>query len=308
MAPSEIRMDLTFTINSLRIEAAWHGPRPDEAPTLVLLHEGLGCVALWRDFPQALAERSGCGVLVYSRPGYGNSDPLPLPRAVTYMHEEAAQILPAVLDAAGVDKCILVGHSDGASIAAIYAGSRQDFRVRALVLMAPHFFVEAMNLRTIAEIKREYETGDLRARLARYHTHVDAAFYGWNGPWLAFDNWTIEAEVAHIRVPILIVQGADDPYGTVAQIELARDVAYCPVEAVMLDHCGHSPHLDRPEATLDAVTAFVRRVLAHEGLAFFTSPQRGEVGSRSDPGEGVPAPSIGREPPHPAPLPSGERE
>jgi pimeloyl-ACP methyl ester carboxylesterase len=271
-------MDLTFTINALRIEAAWHGPRPQEAPTLVLLHEGLGCVALWRDFPQALSERTGCGVLVYSRPGYGASDPLPLPRAVTYMHEEAA-MLPAVLDAAGVGKCILVGHSDGASIAAIYAGSRQDFRVRALVLMAPHFFVEAMNLRTIAEVRREYETGDLRARLARYHTHVDSAFYGWNGPWLAFDTWTIEEEVAHIRVPILIVQGADDPYGTVAQIERAQAVAYCPVEAVLLDHCGHSPHLDRREATLAAVAEFVERVLEHEGLAArygaFPPPQRG---------------------------------
>jgi pimeloyl-ACP methyl ester carboxylesterase len=303
-------MDLTFTINSLRIEAAWHGPRPQDAPTLVLLHEGLGCVALWRDFSQALAERTGCGVLVYSRPGYGNSDPLPLPRPVTYMHEEAA-MLPAVLDAGGVDKCILVGHSDGASIAAIYAGSRQDFRVRALVLIAPHFFVEAMNVRKIAEIKREYETGDLRARLARYHTHVDAAFYGWNGPWLAFDNWNIEAEVAHIRVPILIVQGADDPYGTVVQVDLARDIAYCPVEAVMLDHCGHSPHLDRPEATLEAIAEFVQRVLEHERLAFFTSPRRGEVDARSAAGEGVPAPSIGHDrpgTPSPHPLPSGERE
>jgi pimeloyl-ACP methyl ester carboxylesterase len=267
-------MNLTLTISGLRIEAAWHGPRPDEAPTLVLLHEGLGCVALWRDFPQALAARTGCGVLAYSRPGYGQSDPLPLPRPVTYMHAEAA-MLPAVLDAAGVDTCIMVGHSDGASIAAIYAGSRQDFRVRALVLMAPHFFVEAMNIRKIAAVKHDYEAGDLRRRLARYHAHVDAAFYGWNAPWLAFRDWRIEAEVAHVRVPILIVQGADDPYGTAAQIDLARDVAYCPVEALILDHCGHAPHLDRPDATLEAVAAFVRRVLEHERL--FTSPRRGEV-------------------------------
>ena len=304
-------MEMNLTIAGLRIEAAWHGPRPDEAPTLVLLHEGLGCVALWRDFPQALAARTGCGVLVYSRPGYGNSDALPLPRAVTYMHEEAENILPAVLDAAGVSKCILVGHSDGASIAAIYAGSRQDFRVRALVLMAPHFFVEDMNVRKIAAVKDEYEQGDLRRRLARYHRHVDAAFYCWNGPWLAFENWRIEQEVAHIRVPILILQGADDPYGTAAQIELAQEAAYCPVEAVMLDHCGHAPHLDRPDATLDAIAAFVERMLEHEGLAFFTSPRRGEVDARSAAGEGVPAPSMGHEragTPSPHPLPSGERE
>ena len=269
-------MELSFTIAGLAIEAAWHGPRAGAAPTLVLLHEGLGCVALWRDFPPALAERTGCGVLAYSRPGYGASDPLSLPRPVTYMHAEA-ELLPAVLDAAGVDKCILVGHSDGASIAAIYAGSRQDFRVRALVLVAPHFFVEAMNLRQIAAMKRAYEAGDLRGRLARYHKHVDAAFYGWNGPWLAFDGWNIADEVAHIRVPVLIVQGTDDPYGTIAQVAFAQGAAYCPVEAVLLDHCGHSPHLDRPDATLAAVAAFIERVLEHEGL--LTSPRlRGEVG------------------------------
>jgi pimeloyl-ACP methyl ester carboxylesterase len=270
--PEKPGMEQIFVVDGRRIEAAWHGPGPDAAPTLVLLHEGLGCVAMWKEFPRLLAERTGCGVLVYSRPGYGNSDPLPLPRPVTYMHEEATTILPAVLDAAGVGKCILLGHSDGASIAAIYAGSRQDFRVRALVLMAPHFFVEDMNIRKIADVKREYEAGGLRRRLARYHQHVDAAFYGWNGPWLAFKDWRIEAEVAHIRVPILILQGADDPYGTAAQIALAQDVAYCPVEPLMLDHCGHAPHRDRPDVTLDAIAEFVRRVVEHEGLALLSLP------------------------------------
>jgi pimeloyl-ACP methyl ester carboxylesterase len=270
-------MNLTFTISGLTIEAAWHGPRPDAAPTLVLLHEGLGCVALWRDFPRALAERTGCGVLVYSRPGCGQSDPLPLPRGLDYMHEEAA-LLPAVLDAAGVEKCILVGHSDGASIAVIHAGSRQDFRVRALALMAPHFFVEDMTIRSIAQTKRAYAQGDLRPRLARYHKHVDAAFHGWADPWLAFDGWNLAAELAHVRVPIVIVQGTDDPYGSVAQIERAREVAYCPVEALLLERCAHSPHLDRPDATLDAVAEFVERVMQHEHL--LTSPRlRGEVGA-----------------------------
>src|SRR5215470_18964201 len=135
-------MDLDIIVGGLRIEAVWHGPPPDRAPTLVLLHEGLGCVAMWRDFPRKLSERTGCGVLVYSRPGYGKSDPPPLPRPLTYMHDEARDVLSAVLDQARVGKCILVGHSDGASIAAVYAGSRQDFRVRGLVLMAPHFFIE----------------------------------------------------------------------------------------------------------------------------------------------------------------------
>jgi pimeloyl-ACP methyl ester carboxylesterase len=259
-------MDLNLTISGRTIESAWHGLRPGEAPTLVLLHEGLGCVAMWKEFPAQLAERTGCGVFVYSRPGCGGSDPVPLPRALNYMHEEAA-LLPKVLGAAGITKCILVGHSDGASIAVIHAGSRQDFRVRALTLFAPHFFVEAMTTASIAAAKRAYEDGDLRRGLARYHRHVDAAFYGWAEPWLAFDGWSIEEELAHVRVPILILQGLDDQYGSAAQIERAREVAYCPVEAVLLERCAHSPHLDRPEATLEAVAEFVERVLQHEHLA-----------------------------------------
>jgi pimeloyl-ACP methyl ester carboxylesterase len=260
------QMELTFTINGRSIESAWHGPRTGAAPTLVLLHEGLGCVALWRDFPAKLAERTGCGVFVYSRPGCGASDPVPLPRSLKYMHEEAA-LLPRVLDAAGITKCIIVGHSDGASIAVIHAGSRQDFRVRALALMAPHFFVEEMTTASIAETKRAYEEGDLRRRLARYHRHVDAAFYGWAEPWLAFRGWSIEEELAHVRVPMLIVQGLDDQYGSAAQIERAREVAYCPVEAVLFERCAHSPHLDRPDAMLDAVAEFVARVREHERLS-----------------------------------------
>src|SRR3990170_6855674 len=142
-----------LTVNSRRIEAQWHGPSAERAPTLVLLHEGLGCVAMWKDFPQALAARTGYGVLVYSRPGYGKSDPVPLPRPPSYMHDEAFDVLPAVLDQAGIRKTILVGHSDGASIATIYAGGRQDFRVRGLALLAPHFFVEEMGLRSIVAAK-----------------------------------------------------------------------------------------------------------------------------------------------------------
>jgi len=263
-------MDLSFSIAGKKIEAAWHGPKPEQAPTLVLLHEGLGSLAMWKEFPQQLAERTGYGVLVYSRPGYGNSDPVELPRPLTYMHEEAREILPAVLDRAGVRKAILVGHSDGASIATIYAGSRQDFRVRGLVLIAPHFFVEDISVRSIAAVKDAYETGDLRPRLAKYHRDVDVAFWGWNRAWLDpdFRCWRIDEFLAYIRVPILIVQGEDDEYGTPAQIAVARQEAYCPVEVRMLAGAGHSPQVDRPEETLAAIDAFVMRVLAlHEGLA-----------------------------------------
>lgn len=263
-------MALNLVVDGCRLEAEWHGAPPDRAPTLVLLHEGLGCLAMWRDFPRRLAERTGYGVLAYSRPGYGGSGPVTLPRPLSYMHDEAFEVLPPVLDQAGVRKAILVGHSDGASIATIYAGGRQDFRVRGLALMAPHFFVEDISVRSIAEAKQAYETGDLRERLGRYHgDNVDGAFWGWNRAWLdpGFRDWRIDEYVAHVRVPILIVQGADDQYGTVAQIALAQEEAYCPVEAVVLDNCRHAPHIDRPEAALAAIADFAYRVLTvHEGL------------------------------------------
>ena len=256
-------------IDGVRIEAEMYGPAPERAPTLVLLHEGLGCVAMWRDFPRLLAERTGYGVLVYSRAGYGGSDPVRLPRPLTYMHDEALRVLPAVLDQIGINKCILVGHSDGASIATIYAGSRQDFRIRGLVLMAPHFFVEETTIRAIAAAKQAFETTDLRARLEKYHgANVDIAFWGWNAAWLdpGFRSWRIDDYLAYIRVPMLIIQGEDDQYGTPAQVTAADAATYCPLEALMLDRCGHAPHVDQPKATMGTIAEFVARILAfHEG-------------------------------------------
>ena len=263
-------MNLEISVNGLGIEASLHGPRPDRAPTLVLLHEGLGSVSMWRDFPERLANRTGYGVLVFSRPGYGKSDPVPLPRPLDYMNNEAFDVLPQVLDQAGVKKTILVGHSDGASIATIYAGGRQDFRVRGIVLLAPHFFVEDISIESIAAAKEAYEKGDLRTRLARHHgSNVDVAFRGWNDAWLdpGFRHWRIDDAIAHVRVPILIIQGKDDQYGTLAQVRLAEADAYCPVETAIFDRCGHSPHVDQTDATLEAIAAFTHRVLAvHEGL------------------------------------------
>jgi pimeloyl-ACP methyl ester carboxylesterase len=263
-------MSAFVTVEGRRIETEWHGPAPDRAPTLVLLHEGLGCVAMWRDFPKRLSERTGYGVLVYSRPGYGASEPAPRVRALTYMNQEAFGVLPAVLEQAGIRKAILVGHSDGASIATIYAGGRQDFRIRGLALMAPHFFVEDISVRSIEAAKEAYEGGDLRERLARYHDDVDTAFYTWNAAWLdpASRGWRIEDDLTHVRVPILIVQGMNDQYGTLAQVRLAEDVTYCPVHALVLENCRHSPHLDQGEATLQGLAEFAYRVLTiHEGLA-----------------------------------------
>jgi pimeloyl-ACP methyl ester carboxylesterase len=259
-----------ITLDGRHLETAWWGPGPDAAPSLVLLHEGLGCVALWRDIPARLAEATGCGVFAYSRFGYGQSDPAPLPRPLRYMHDEAQAVLPRVLDAARVRRAILVGHSDGASIAAIHAGSRQDFRVRGLVLMAPHVVVEAVTVAHIAEARRRYEGDGLRDRLARHHRDVDTAFWGWNAAWLdpgfpaAFD---LQPELAHIRVPILVIQGEADPYGTPEQVRIIERETYCPVESVLLPGIGHAPHLEAPEATLAAIAEFAGRLFRVHELA-----------------------------------------
>lgn len=254
----DIRLD-----DGRRLEAAWWGPPPERVPSIVMLHEGLGCVGLWRDVPARIAAATGLGVLAYSRFGYGRSDPVPLPRPLTYMHDEAREVLPRVLDAAGIRRCILLGHSDGASIAAIYAGSCQDFRVRGLVLLAGHFMVEEAGLRAIAEARRRYEEGDLRARLARHHAHVDVAFRGWNEAWLdpRFPEvFGLSAELAHIRVPMLLVQGEADPYGTMEQVRMAERESCCPVERLILPGIGHAPHLEAPDATLAAVRGFADRI------------------------------------------------
>src|SRR5882762_1993549 len=207
-------------INAADLEYRMIGPSPEHAPTIIMLHEGLGSTALWGDFPDKLQAATGAGVLVYSRAGYGASTPAKLPRPLDYMHIEALDVLPKLLDAIGFRRGLLVGHSDGASIAAIYAGSVQDHRVRGLTLIAPHFFTEDMGIAEIARAKEAYATTDLRQKLARWHANVDNAFRGWNDAWLdpEFRKWDITEPLAYIRVPILIVQGADDQYGTQRQI------------------------------------------------------------------------------------------
>jgi pimeloyl-ACP methyl ester carboxylesterase len=256
-------------LGDMRLEYRMTGPRPEVAPTLVLLHEGLGSVAVWNSFPHALAAATGVGVFAYSRAGYGQSSPSRLPRSVAFMHEEAQQVLPRVLDAAGFRRGLLVGHSDGASIAAIYAGSVQDHRVRGLALMAPHFFTEEMGVAEIARAKVAFEEGTLRTKLARLHADPDNAFHNWSGPWLdpEFRKWDLTDALAHIRVPMLIVQGEDDQYGTMRQIEVAQAECYCPVEIALLPDTRHAPYREAPEATLQAIADFANRLLRdhHEG-------------------------------------------
>ncbi len=249
-------------IGSSRLEYKMIGPHPAEAATFVLLHEGLGSVGMWGDFPTRLAAATGLGVFVYSRAGYGRSSPSVLPRRVTFMHEEARDVLPHILDAVGLQRGVLLGHSDGASIAAIYAGSVQDHRVRGLVLLAPHFFTEEFGIAEIARTRQAYETTDLRARLGKWHQNPDNAFHSWSGPWLdpEFRKWEITEELAYIRAPILIIQGADDQYGTLRQIEVAEEECYCPVEAVVLPGTRHIPHREAAEATMAAIVDFTRRL------------------------------------------------
>jgi pimeloyl-ACP methyl ester carboxylesterase len=257
-----------LTIGGSDLEYRMIGPSPDRAPTIVMLHEGLGSAALWGDFPDQLQAATGAGVFVYSRAGYGASSNVTLPRPLDYMQIEALEVLPKLLEAIGFRRGLLLGHSDGASIAAIYAGGIQDHRVRAVAMIAPHFIVEDISVTSIAEIKTVYETTDLKAKLARWHNDVDNAFYGWNGAWLdpEFRRFDITEYLAYIRVPVALIQGADDQYGTMRQIEIAREECYCPVDEKVLPGVGHVPHREASAETLTALLEFYHSVMqVHEG-------------------------------------------
>lgn len=259
--------DLTPTgflsIDGASLEYKWLAPQAADAPTIVMLHEGLGSVGLWGDFPEKLRETTGAGIFVYSRAGYGQSSPVTLPRPLDYMQREALDVLPKVLDAIGFKRGLLLGHSDGASIATIYAGAHQDHRLQGLVLIAPHFIVEDVSVTSIAAIKTSFETTDLKSKLARWHKDVDNAFHGWNGAWLdpKFRDWDISEYLAYIRVPILALQGVDDQYGTLRQVEIAQGECYCPVDVKVISGAGHSPHREASAETLDAVEQFAKAAL-----------------------------------------------
>ncbi len=249
-------------VNSRRLEARAWGAAPDEAPTIVLLHEGLGSANIWRALPEALVAATGAGVLAWSRAGYGNSDPAPPPWPLDYLEREARAELPAILEAAGIETALLVGHSDGGSIAAAYLGQRRDRRVRAAVLIAPHFFTEPHGLAAIARARRVFAR-DIRPRLARHHRDVDALFEGWSGAWLHpdFAVGRIEALLAGIAVPVLAIQGRDDQYGTLAQIEALRRQLPRRPEIAILDDCGHAPHIEAPGKTARLIADFANRQL-----------------------------------------------
>jgi len=233
-----------------------------DRPTLVFLHEGLGSAALWRDFPDRIAAETGAGALVYSRLGYGWSSP-PAGGAfpLDYMHIEAERRLPALLSALGIERPLLVGHSDGASIALIHAGAFPD-AIAGLAVMAPHVFVEDCSIRAIAEARRAFDSGGLAARLARWHRDAAGAFDGWNCAWLdpRFRDWSIERFLPAIRAPLLAFQGDDDPYGTSAQTDRIAAQVSGPAEVVLLPGCGHTPWREAAEPVARALAAFIMRL------------------------------------------------
>jgi pimeloyl-ACP methyl ester carboxylesterase len=247
-----------ITVAGRGLEYQWIGAggRP-----LVFLHEGLGSIRMWRDFPARAARATGSRALVYDRYGYGDSDVLAEARVGTgFMHREALDMLPALLAALGVENPVLVGHSDGASIALIYAGA--GLPARAVVAMAPHVFVEDISVRSIEAARRQFETTDLRERLAKYHRDPVKTFRLWNDAWLdpEFRRWNIEASLPGIRCPVLALQGEEDEYGTMAQVEAIARQAGGPCRVLKLARCGHSPHRDQPERTLAAIAEFVREL------------------------------------------------
>ena len=255
--------DIDWAGRGVRIEYEWIAAERSDRPLLVFLHEGLGSVAMWKGFPRRLCDAGGYRGLLYSRPGYGRSTPR-APEEVwdlDFMHRQAHEVLPALLRALGVDARAtppwLFGHSDGGSIALLYAARFPDC-VAGAVVLAPHIFVEDISVQSIRQARAAYDETDLRERLSAYHDDPDSAFWGWNRIWLhpPFRDWNIETEIEAITCPLLAVQGIADEYGTLAQIRhIAERVPR--TELLELADCGHSPHRDRPERLIEETTAFI---------------------------------------------------
>lgn len=253
------KVELDIQGQALQLEIAWVGSDDAAAPVMVFLHEGLGSVAMWKDFPDALCRKLHMRGLLYSRPGYGESTPRALDQSwdTDFMHQQAREILPALLAKLGIQNPWLFGHSDGGSIALLFAAHYPTVPAGVIVL-APHIMVEDISIASIQIARDAYLQQGLRERLARYHRDVDSAFFGWNDIWLApaFRDWTIEAELATISCPLLAIQGEDDEYGSLQQVFGIRDKLPA-TQVVVLLACGHSPHRDQPEKLTDAVQQFV---------------------------------------------------
>lgn len=251
-------------IDDIDIDYRWRGPTPEEAPTLVLLHEGLGCHEFWRGWMDRLVESTGCGVLAYSRYGYGQSTPRREPRDADYMRPEGERILPALLAELGVREHLCIGHSDGASVALLYAAT-QPQGLAGIALEAPHVFVEEVCLKGIHEAVEIYHSTDLPKKLARYHgEHTDAVFSAWADTWLApwFRDWNIEYRLPLIQCPVSVIQGEDDEYATIAQVQAVASGVSGRCETHMLPDCKHTPHRDQAETVQALLIEFIRDCFA----------------------------------------------
>ncbi len=257
---NEVQSELKYmTVANVKLEVERY-QGADNAPTLIFLHEGLGCVRMWRNFPKKLAHLTGCPALVYSRQGYGRSDPCALPRPHRYMHDEALETLPQLLVAAGIEDYILIGHSDGGSIALIYAGEKERPGLLGIITMAPHVFCEDICTASLIPSKDAFLNGKLRSSLEKYHyENTDCAFWGWHDAWQEFgpSKWNIEEYLPNIKVPQLVLQGENDRYGTAEQVQsIARQVGG-PLALHMLATCGHSPHIDQELQCLKLMKNFI---------------------------------------------------
>jgi pimeloyl-ACP methyl ester carboxylesterase len=253
-----------ITLDGVKLETAWHGPGPNEVPTLVFLHEGLGCVSMWRDFPAQVATATGCGALVYSRQGYGRSDACDLPRPIEFMHHEGLRVLPDIIKTLGINDHMLIGHSDGGSIALLYAGHTKDQGLRGVITEAAHVICEPISVKSIQTAKKMYLENNLRSKLAKHHgPNTDNAFWGWNDIWLDPDflKWNIENHLPGINVPMLVMQGADDPYGTWAQVEAILSGTSKHAQALKIKACGHCPHFEQPSLTFNTMVDFIHYTL-----------------------------------------------
>lgn len=248
--------------NAFEIQWHWHGKK--NRPVLVFLHEGLGCVQMWKTFPERLAKESGCNAFVFSRLGYGRSGTCNLPWKTNFMHTQALAVLPKILKAAGIQKHILIGHSDGGSIALIFGGSSNAGRLMGIITEAAHVFCEPVTLASIRAARHAYLTGDLKEKLFRYHgANTDTAFQGWNDAWLhpKFVHWNITKYLCRIQVPVLAIQGKNDPYGTPAQLfAIKKGVKNCNIKQIT--DCGHAPHHEQPKLVLAHMADFIQKILS----------------------------------------------
>jgi pimeloyl-ACP methyl ester carboxylesterase len=267
MATSQFA-DINWSGKHVRIEYQWVGSADTTRPLIIFLHEGLGSVAMWKDFPQRLCEAANCRGLVYSRPGYGKSSPRAADDAwqPDFMHRQAFEVLPALFKAlkinAEVEKPWLFGHSDGGSIALLFA-AKYPINTAGTIVLAPHILVEEISISSIEKAKLAYQTTDLHSKLARFHNDVDSAFWGWNDIWLSpeFRHWNLTKAIKTINCPLLAVQGLDDEYGTMEQIHGIKRVLPH-TQLLVLNNCGHSPHRDQPNVLIEACTAFILSVVS----------------------------------------------